>query len=955
MGIKMTTAKWHRLGLFPWLRMRNDHCAHCAACPPGTFEMYHTVKKRVVQHEKSRGHLRAVGLLTETEELERTSPSKKQFREVWDVLRKGQPPEQGVDGVGKRMKISHMRACLAEALRSSHRKFILALSSPGCWSLKRDESKHRLCLLFRGVNAEVVTREAMLGWERCDITDSVTKAKQTDDAFKTFATPMDGYMKPGNMDEAVYAKLKDLMEFMCTDAASSEILSVKMMRHGLKLDGVGAVTPNLRCHTRDKAHSTKRILIRPFSADPFMQDIVTRFIMAEKSLVSVVHHSAEFQNIFKAACAKRGIAPVHLGLAKHRFSCYRKVLSAHVDHMFAFFDVAIYIISTRARSTPEYRVALQFLEEPTEVRVQLAMMCDATEEVMELLRYVDDDSPDLALVSAECASFAEKVKYMWLQGGAFKVEGYTTVMLKKLATPVTYQIEGRMVTTCGVSGLDCTHPLVRTCAGRMQCWVTLATLTLQTEFPSFELCQAFTVLALGESRKHDRTDPAFMVHLQRLGRAFDLEPDDLARQLKAFKPAASAAYAAGLSTLESWRQSVFRKTRSTVPGDALRTVLVKFAACTVSTHLIDSSFSIVQRRTAPQQSHRGDMAERDSSQVMLDRCDDEEKTSIIDEAQKLWKAWFGEARSQPRLPRVDIGRTQARSRLSAKASWLANRRHSLAVATYSADLEEHIDCDGVVPEWGPTHTAERAFQGEQQLKHTIDAYKDNTLLPEEIPDTLEAAIVSQQGRVQANLQRNLQRANRRTAAISAASRTVADFDFAGRSVFGQQTLLDKAATWIRDMGLHTVPDRKSATVFVVDNTTAPGNRILWAAGLVGGCIACPWKNSFIVYKNALKTPRHLWISPGFAARSPATTAIVEALVKLRFSRWKFHLTFESFRARTASAARAKRQTIMLGLATSEEIHGLDAACRARVFTESGLLKLIAVTDLKRSLVGPSTG
>ncbi len=62
MGIKMTTAKWHRLGLFPWLRMRNDHCAHCAVCPPGTFEMYQAVKKRCVQHEKSRGHLRAVGL-----------------------------------------------------------------------------------------------------------------------------------------------------------------------------------------------------------------------------------------------------------------------------------------------------------------------------------------------------------------------------------------------------------------------------------------------------------------------------------------------------------------------------------------------------------------------------------------------------------------------------------------------------------------------------------------------------------------------------------------------------------------------------------------------------------------------------------------------------------------------------------------------------------------------------
>ena len=103
-----------------------------------------------------------------------------------------------------------------------------------------------------------------------------------------------------------------------------------------------------------------------------MPEIAARFAMAETTLVSATHNSAEFQNFFKLVCNKRGKAPLNLGLAKHRFSCYRKVLSAHVDYMFACFDTAVYIISTQSRSTPEYNVARMCVGEPADVRAHLA-------------------------------------------------------------------------------------------------------------------------------------------------------------------------------------------------------------------------------------------------------------------------------------------------------------------------------------------------------------------------------------------------------------------------------------------------------------------------------------------------------------------------------------------------------------------------------------------------------
>ena len=40
------------------------------------------------------------------------------------------------------------------------------------------------------------------------------------------------------MDAGLYKKLCEKIEFVATDAASSELLSVKMMQQGKKMDGV---------------------------------------------------------------------------------------------------------------------------------------------------------------------------------------------------------------------------------------------------------------------------------------------------------------------------------------------------------------------------------------------------------------------------------------------------------------------------------------------------------------------------------------------------------------------------------------------------------------------------------------------------------------------------------------------------------------------------------------------
>ena len=104
---------------------------------------------------------------------------------------------------------------------------------------------------------------------------------------------------------------------------------------------------------------------------------------------------------------------------------------------------------------------------------QVSMMAYATESVMELLRSVDEGSPYLALISSECQAFADKVAYMWNAGGVLIITGYTDEMLKNMEVPMTYQMNGRLVTVCGIS-LCAGHPIVDACVGRMQCWLHLA-------------------------------------------------------------------------------------------------------------------------------------------------------------------------------------------------------------------------------------------------------------------------------------------------------------------------------------------------------------------------------------------------------------------------------------------------------------------------------------------------
>ena len=419
------------------------------------------------------------------------------------------------------------------------------------------------------------------------------------------------------------------------------------------------LTPNLRLHTRDKAHATKRILTRPFDADEFLKGIVDRYIMNKNTLTSVIYYSGDLLDYFKQRCKAHGLPESPIGLAKHRFSCMRKVLTLHCTHKLPFMDTSVYILGSRPAGSVAVQVANVYLAEPDEVSIQVGMMAVASGQVMQLLRFVDVHHPDLSRMGWEVADFRNAVRQMWSAGGVLnEPQGMFRVMLKQLEIPFTYQHK-REVTVVGGTAYAPEDPLVQRALGRMRVWQTLALATTSTEFPSYELCQSFSVLALGPQRK-DLDHTLVKNHLRRLSLLTGESAAELQEQHKIFFPAASMYYnVAGLTTMEAWRRSLLREhgTRwasRAVANKALLNTVVKCGAAGVSTHSLDSLFSVIKLRKKSRAAGQSEISELDTVQLLVG-APEAERDAIIKDARALWCKWKSGVARKMSGPRIDKG------------------------------------------------------------------------------------------------------------------------------------------------------------------------------------------------------------------------------------------------------------------------------------------------------------
>ena len=84
---------------------------------------------------------------------------------------------------------------------------------------------------------------------------------------------------------------------MCiaVDSASDETLSADIMRPNTLAGLHGALTPNLRFVLRDKAHASRRIISRPWSADAYLKDVVLMLASGRRSMAQLIQHSLDIR------------------------------------------------------------------------------------------------------------------------------------------------------------------------------------------------------------------------------------------------------------------------------------------------------------------------------------------------------------------------------------------------------------------------------------------------------------------------------------------------------------------------------------------------------------------------------------------------------------------------------------------------------------------------------------
>ena len=118
-----------------------------------------------------------------------------------------------------------------------------------------------------------------------------------------------------------------------------------------------------------------------------------------------------------------------------------------------------------------------------------AMLADAADEAMALLRYCDTEQMDVASLSDNICEFLARVTHLFGQRRAcLTTVGYTLYCLHTLREPLVWAMRGRMYSITTPTDAD-----IEFCLGHMRSWLKLADAELRCEFPDFEVAQAAPV------------------------------------------------------------------------------------------------------------------------------------------------------------------------------------------------------------------------------------------------------------------------------------------------------------------------------------------------------------------------------------------------------------------------------------------------------------------------------
>ncbi|CAE7803934.1 unnamed protein product, partial [Symbiodinium sp. CCMP2456] len=352
------------------------------------------------QHQSA---LAALGLGPETEEV--PAPAAADFHLVAENRLKGTALRHGIKGLGGQHKTTCMEIALGQAMFEIDRAFLADATSVAIFA---DARQHMLLLRFRACNDQLITRRGLLGYRSLGTSSGASGLHDCiQGILEDFCTGLDGVLQT-----ELLTHLRASVEMYVADAASDEQLTGQLLRSQRYFE-------NLRFVSKDRAHASQRLLSRPWHASGTLRDILDKFAIGSESIAHKVQYSPHISQVFQAFCKESSKCPLNatrvrnLGHAKHRFSSLSKPLGRAVLHVDSLVKTAIWLTVHRSQKV-EGREAADFLQNMQEREYLLAaLLADASDESVRLLRVFDTESYDLSVVATEIQVFMSRLHFLF--------------------------------------------------------------------------------------------------------------------------------------------------------------------------------------------------------------------------------------------------------------------------------------------------------------------------------------------------------------------------------------------------------------------------------------------------------------------------------------------------------------------------------------------------------------
>lgn len=423
------------------------------------------------RHDKSYQHKDAMAKCGLGNEPDLKAPDAKSFHQCLTALSTN--PKLSFRASGHRSHEVKLRECLSSAMFHRDKTFLAGAASI---ALHQDVKQHVLFIRFKACRMDLEVHSGLLGAASLGTSSGATAL------VDTVSKILDSFC---GEDTALLQHIRHHIELLNADAASDEQLSLRLLCQRL--------LPNVLARTRDRTHAARRILSRPWQADVVISKALETNIHGGQSMVSLIQNSPHFQEVFKGYCQKIEANPVccerikNLSCRKHRFDSLQRPLSRLCLCFDAIVSTAIWITIHR-KGQSQAEAAATFLDGlDHESLLLLAACADCSDEAMTLIRFLDSEEHDLAHVQLECQSMLSRLHWLIIERNLQRC-GYTHHMAEQLKRARGFLVRGKPKS---IGGLSNPAPLLDKVFQRMASWLHLATQTVHSEFPSFELLSSF--------------------------------------------------------------------------------------------------------------------------------------------------------------------------------------------------------------------------------------------------------------------------------------------------------------------------------------------------------------------------------------------------------------------------------------------------------------------------------